>query len=128
MRVPTATGSITDLVVELEKNATVDEINAKFKEAAEGYEVKNIGDEGETILTNGSLRVGIFPQSFPHKLWCGHILVEHEANFDKWSKHFYRCNIPGDLEIDILIADLKYIDNDQNRIAGDRFSTLVRTI
>lgn len=41
MRVPTATGSITDLVVELEKNATAEEINAKFKEASDG-EMKGI--------------------------------------------------------------------------------------
>lgn len=36
MRVPTPTGSVTDLTVELEKNASVEEINAAFKAAAEG--------------------------------------------------------------------------------------------
>ena len=35
-RVPTPTGSLTDLVVELEKDATVEEVNAAFKEAADG--------------------------------------------------------------------------------------------
>ena len=36
MRVPTVTGSVVDLVVELEKEATAEEINAAMKEAAEG--------------------------------------------------------------------------------------------
>ena len=36
MRVPVATGSIVDLVVEVEKEATPEEINAAMKEAAEG--------------------------------------------------------------------------------------------
>ena len=35
VRVPTPDGSLTDLVVELEKNATVEEINAAFKKAAQ---------------------------------------------------------------------------------------------
>ncbi len=35
-RVPTPTGSLTDLVVELEKNVTAEEVNAAFKAAAEG--------------------------------------------------------------------------------------------
>src|SRR6185312_2447521 len=36
LRVPVITGSITDLVVELGKEATKDEVNAAFKAAAEG--------------------------------------------------------------------------------------------
>lgn len=36
LRVPTADGSIVDLVVELDKNATVEEINAAMKAAADG--------------------------------------------------------------------------------------------
>ena len=36
MRVPTVTGSVVDLTVELEKPATADEINAKITEAADG--------------------------------------------------------------------------------------------
>jgi glyceraldehyde 3-phosphate dehydrogenase len=35
-RVPTPTGSVTDFTVRLEKSTTADEINAKFKAAAEG--------------------------------------------------------------------------------------------
>jgi glyceraldehyde 3-phosphate dehydrogenase len=34
LRVPVPTGSVTDLTVELEKSATVDEVNAAFKAAA----------------------------------------------------------------------------------------------
>jgi glyceraldehyde 3-phosphate dehydrogenase len=36
LRVPTPVGSLTDLVVQVEKEATVDAVNAAFKEAAEG--------------------------------------------------------------------------------------------
>jgi glyceraldehyde 3-phosphate dehydrogenase len=36
LRVPVPTGSITDLVANLKKPATADEINAAFKNAAEG--------------------------------------------------------------------------------------------
>jgi glyceraldehyde 3-phosphate dehydrogenase len=35
-RVPTATGSITDFVAEVSRDATVEEVNRVFKEAAEG--------------------------------------------------------------------------------------------
>jgi glyceraldehyde 3-phosphate dehydrogenase len=35
-RVPTPTGSLTDLVAELESDVTAEEVNAAFKEAAEG--------------------------------------------------------------------------------------------
>jgi glyceraldehyde 3-phosphate dehydrogenase len=36
MRVPVPDGSVTDLVVELSREATIDEINAAYKQAAEG--------------------------------------------------------------------------------------------
>jgi glyceraldehyde 3-phosphate dehydrogenase len=36
VRVPTPTGSLTDLVCEVEKETTVEEVNAAFKKAAEG--------------------------------------------------------------------------------------------
>jgi glyceraldehyde 3-phosphate dehydrogenase len=35
-RVPTPTGSVTDFTAVLSKGTTVEEVNAKFKEAAEG--------------------------------------------------------------------------------------------
>lgn len=41
MRVPVPTGSVTDLVVELEREVTKDEVNAAFQKAAEG-ELKGI--------------------------------------------------------------------------------------
>jgi glyceraldehyde 3-phosphate dehydrogenase len=37
MRVPTPTGSVTDLTVELSKETTIEEINATIKAAADGY-------------------------------------------------------------------------------------------
>ncbi|WP_128896111.1 type I glyceraldehyde-3-phosphate dehydrogenase [Longirhabdus pacifica] len=47
MRVPTPNVSVTDLVVELEKNATVDEVNGALKEAANGplKGIMNFSDE-----------------------------------------------------------------------------------
>ena len=42
LRVPTATGSITDLVVEVEKNTTPEEVNAAFKKAAADGPMKGI--------------------------------------------------------------------------------------
>lgn len=47
MRVPTPNVSVTDLVVELEKNVSVEEVNAALKEAAEGAlkGIMNYSDE-----------------------------------------------------------------------------------
>lgn len=42
LRVPTPVGSIVDLVVNLEKDSSVEEINAAFKEASESPELKGI--------------------------------------------------------------------------------------
>jgi glyceraldehyde 3-phosphate dehydrogenase len=42
LRVPTHVGSIVDLVVNLEKDPTVEEINAAFKKASESPELKGI--------------------------------------------------------------------------------------
>ena len=42
LRVPTATGSVTDLTVLLKRDVTVEEINAAFKEAAENPIYKGI--------------------------------------------------------------------------------------
>jgi glyceraldehyde 3-phosphate dehydrogenase len=36
LRVPTATGSITDLVAQLSREVTIEEVNAAFKKAADG--------------------------------------------------------------------------------------------
>ncbi|MBN1299420.1 MAG: type I glyceraldehyde-3-phosphate dehydrogenase [Actinobacteria bacterium] len=42
MRVPTPVGSVVDLVVNLKKDVSVEEINAAFKEAASGSKMKGI--------------------------------------------------------------------------------------
>jgi glyceraldehyde 3-phosphate dehydrogenase len=51
MRVPTPNVSVVDLVVELEKNVTVEEVNAAFKTAAEG-ELKGILEYNELPLVS----------------------------------------------------------------------------
>jgi glyceraldehyde 3-phosphate dehydrogenase len=51
VRVPTPDGSLTDLVVELDKNATEKEINQAFKEAAEG-DLKGILEYSEEPLVS----------------------------------------------------------------------------
>jgi glyceraldehyde 3-phosphate dehydrogenase len=52
MRVPTPNVSLVDLVVELEKDVTVEEINAALKAASEG-ELKGILDYNEEPLVSG---------------------------------------------------------------------------
>ncbi len=51
MRVPTPTVSVVDLVVELEKPATVEEINAALKEAAEGPMKGILGYEERPLVS-----------------------------------------------------------------------------
>ncbi len=51
VRVPTPTVSMTDLVCELEKTATAEEINAAFKNAAEG-ELKGVLEYSEEPLVS----------------------------------------------------------------------------
>jgi glyceraldehyde 3-phosphate dehydrogenase len=51
LRVPTPTVSIVDMVVELEKDVTVDEVNAVLKEAADG-ELKGIMGYTEELLVS----------------------------------------------------------------------------
>lgn len=51
MRVPTPTVSVVDLVVELQKEATAEEINAKFKEAAEGSLKGILGFSDEPLVS-----------------------------------------------------------------------------
>ncbi len=71
LRVPTPTGSITDLVVEVEKNTTEEEVNAALKAASEsgpmkgilGYEVEPlvlsdyVGDPRSSIVDAGMTKV-----------------------------------------------------------------------
>jgi glyceraldehyde 3-phosphate dehydrogenase len=50
LRVPTVTGSITDLVVEVEKNTTAEEVNAAYKAAAEGAMKGILGYSDEPLV------------------------------------------------------------------------------
>jgi len=85
------------------------------------------GRDGEVIFTNKDIRVGIFPHSFLNKGWAGHVLAEHEENFDKWSKHFYRCSLPSNKDqMKLLLSDLKYINNNANKKSGNEFGRLIR--
>jgi len=54
MRVPVTDGSVVDLVVELEKDATVEGVNAAIKEAAEG-KLKGILEYSEEPLVSGDI-------------------------------------------------------------------------
>lgn len=51
MRVPTPDGSLVDLVAELEKDVTVDEVNNAFKEAAEGKLKGILGYSEEPLVS-----------------------------------------------------------------------------
>lgn len=54
-RVPVPTGSITDLTVKLEKQATVEEINAAFKKAAESEPLKGYLEYSEEELVSSDI-------------------------------------------------------------------------
>ncbi|KEF05625.1 MULTISPECIES: type I glyceraldehyde-3-phosphate dehydrogenase [Streptomyces] len=54
MRVPVPTGSVTDLVVELEREVTKDEINAAFQKAAEG-QLKGILEYTEDQIVSSDI-------------------------------------------------------------------------
>ncbi|GAB3801132.1 type I glyceraldehyde-3-phosphate dehydrogenase [Virgibacillus kimchii] len=54
VRVPTPDGSLTDLVVELEKNVTEEDINQAFKDAAEG-DLKGIMQYSEDPLVSSDI-------------------------------------------------------------------------
>jgi glyceraldehyde 3-phosphate dehydrogenase len=54
MRVPVPTGSVTDLVVELEREVSKDEVNAAFQKAAEG-QLKGILDYTEDQIVSSDI-------------------------------------------------------------------------
>lgn len=54
MRVPVPTGSVTDLVVELEREVTKDEVNAAFQKAAEG-QLKGLLDYTEDPIVSSDI-------------------------------------------------------------------------
>ncbi len=54
MRVPVPTGSVTDLVLELDREVTRDEINAAFQKAAEG-QLRGILDYTEDAIVSSDI-------------------------------------------------------------------------
>ncbi|MFJ5552419.1 type I glyceraldehyde-3-phosphate dehydrogenase [Streptomyces sp. NPDC093225] len=54
MRVPVPTGSVTDLVLELDREVTKDEINAAFQKAAEG-QLKGVLDYTEDAIVSSDI-------------------------------------------------------------------------
>ena len=52
IRVPTPTGSITDLTVQVQKETTVDDVNAAFKKAADGAMKGILGFEDRPLVQN----------------------------------------------------------------------------
>lgn len=54
MRVPVPTGSVTDLVIELEREVTKDEVNAAFQKAASG-QLKGIVDYTEDAIVSSDI-------------------------------------------------------------------------
>ena len=54
MRVPVPTGSVTDLVLELDREVTKDEINAAFQKAAEG-QLKGILEYTEDPIVSSDI-------------------------------------------------------------------------
>jgi glyceraldehyde 3-phosphate dehydrogenase len=55
MRVPVPTGSVTDLVVELEREVTKDEVNAAFQKAAEGGQLKGLLEYTEDPIVSSDI-------------------------------------------------------------------------
>ncbi|WP_424214357.1 type I glyceraldehyde-3-phosphate dehydrogenase [Streptomyces sp. BI20] len=54
MRVPVPTGSVTDLVIELEREVTKDEVNAAFQKAAEG-QLKGVLEYTEDAIVSSDI-------------------------------------------------------------------------
>lgn len=54
MRVPVPTGSVTDLVIELEREVTKDEVNAAFQKASEG-QLKGLLDYTEDPIVSSDI-------------------------------------------------------------------------
>lgn len=78
MRVPTPTGSVVDLVVQLEKDPSVDEINAAIKEAAKGNMEGILEYTEDPIVSSdikGNPRSSIFDALSTMKLENGFVKV-----------------------------------------------------
>jgi hypothetical protein len=80
------------------------------------------------VVTNKVIRIALFSYDYPHNVWAGKLLAEHEVNFDKWSKHFYSVDLPQDaFEMNTILIDIEYISCKHNIVASDQYSKLVRT-
>jgi hypothetical protein len=85
-------------------------------------------DEPAFYFETKELRVGVFDFPYPNTGYNGHILAEHKANFDKWSKTFYKANFPSDeVEMGLVMKDLEYISDDANKESGNSFGNLFRS-
>lgn len=79
-------------------------------------------------LEVGGLRVAVFAHDWCNTTQQGHVLADHNENFDKWSKAYYWCELPENQEqFDILLRDLQYIDNDADVKMSNDFGLLRRT-
>lgn len=119
---------MTDSKEQGKTTGTPVDVNAIVKKiTATGFKIKDTTDNS-VIMTNGVLRVGVFARDFPHPEWQGKVLADHEANFDKWAKHFYSCEFPGvEQEFDIMVADLRYIQDENNQKSSNCFGHLFRS-
>src|SRR5690606_18766616 len=92
MRVPVPDGSIVDLVVELDREVTVDEVNAAVREAAEGSLAGILEYTEDHIVSTdiiGDSHSSIFDASGTHVL--GGNLVKVMAWYDnEWG---YSCRV-----------------------------------
>src|SRR5699024_11934004 len=96
VRVPVPDGSVTDLVAELDKNVTEEEVNAAFKKAADN-ELKGIMEYSEDPLVSKDI-VGNPHSSIVDGLFTmvmEDIMVNVVSCFVKEIGYFYRCVVLG---------------------------------
>lgn len=92
MRVPTPTVSIVDFVAEMEKDATAADVNAAFKEAAEGSMLGILGYSEEPLVSmdfKGDPRSSIVDA--PNTMVMGGNLVKVLAWYDNEWAYSVRC-------------------------------------
>lgn len=96
MRVPVPTGSVTDLVIELEREVTKDEVNTAFQKAAEG-QLKGILDYTEDAIVSSDivnwlavLHLRLLPDHGPGQERQGHRLVRQRVGLLQPSRRPHR--------------------------------------
>ena len=105
----------------------IEEIIKLFKQYKFKVEYMGIEDEIAYLIETDEIRIGIFDHTYPNTGYCGKILMEHQDNFDKWSKAFYSSSFPTDKDdFLIILEDIKYVSTDFNKIAGNKFGSLTR--